>query len=37
LTSSLPSIIQGFNLLYTLEQIVGAEAFEAFAKAYIQK
>ena len=28
---------KGFNLLYALEQKVGTEAFEAFAKAYLHK
>ena len=28
---------KGFNLLYSLEQKVGSEAFEAFAKAYLHK
>lgn len=30
-------IVQGFNLLYYLENLVGSEQFGAFAKGYIQR
>ena len=37
ISSKLNFALQGFNLLFYLETLVGREAFESFAKAYIVK